>query len=310
MKQNKGAAFTLIELLVVIAIIAILAAILFPVFAQAKTAAKKTAAINNMKQLVTGLQLYQSDEDDTAPPRYRLSCGPRVGGGDPSDGMSWDILMQPYLKNYNIIESNMDSGTKYPTPYGQVRRGYGAAANYMRGYQGCASYAKARAYSTPPSTFFPQPADTVVFGEARMLSYTGNASAYFASIDWAAKTGSPGFYNAVFETTRNWTLASPGSSNCTPNKICRGWSYIYNDYADGAAWGMADGHAVFKKGTGKTRDGFNSGTEFKGYEHRAGTWDLQGENYPEWTGGMSCTAWDVEPNSGTRGCIVPGESPN
>jgi prepilin-type N-terminal cleavage/methylation domain-containing protein len=60
-------AFTLIELLVVIAIIAILAAILFPVFAQAKMAAKKTAALNNVKNIATGSMIYMSDSDDLYP---------------------------------------------------------------------------------------------------------------------------------------------------------------------------------------------------------------------------------------------------
>ena len=57
-------AFTLIELLVVIAIIAILAAILFPVFAQAKAAAKKTADLSNHKQIIAGIMLYAGDNDD------------------------------------------------------------------------------------------------------------------------------------------------------------------------------------------------------------------------------------------------------
>ncbi len=60
-------AFTLIELLVVIAIIAILAAILFPVFAQAKAAAKKTAALSNVKQTATSTLLYGTDTDDLFP---------------------------------------------------------------------------------------------------------------------------------------------------------------------------------------------------------------------------------------------------
>lgn len=63
----KKKAFTLIELLVVIAIIAILAAILFPVFARAKTAAKKTAAISGLKQLGAATLLYMGDHDDTYP---------------------------------------------------------------------------------------------------------------------------------------------------------------------------------------------------------------------------------------------------
>jgi prepilin-type N-terminal cleavage/methylation domain-containing protein len=63
--QNR--AFTLIELLVVIAIIAILAAILFPVFAQAKMAAKKTKILSNVKQMATGTLIYTNDYDDTFP---------------------------------------------------------------------------------------------------------------------------------------------------------------------------------------------------------------------------------------------------
>jgi prepilin-type N-terminal cleavage/methylation domain-containing protein len=63
----KRTAFTLIELLVVIAIIAILAAILFPVFAQAKTAAKKTQSLSNVKQMGTSVHIYLADHDDRMP---------------------------------------------------------------------------------------------------------------------------------------------------------------------------------------------------------------------------------------------------
>ena len=74
-------AFTLIELLVVIAIIAILAAILFPVFAQAKLAAKKSADLSNSKQIGIGLQLYIADNDDVFMPsnhRENSSAGNEV----------------------------------------------------------------------------------------------------------------------------------------------------------------------------------------------------------------------------------------
>lgn len=75
--RNRGAvrAFTLIELLVVIAIIAILAAILFPVFARARERAKMTACTSNLKQLYIATQTYRSDFDELAPARWMASRG-------------------------------------------------------------------------------------------------------------------------------------------------------------------------------------------------------------------------------------------
>ena len=70
----KNKAFTLIELLVVIAIIAILAAILFPVFAQAKTAAKGAADLSNMKQMALGTVMYSGDNDDLFPTAFGKDC--------------------------------------------------------------------------------------------------------------------------------------------------------------------------------------------------------------------------------------------
>lgn len=88
----KRHGFTLIELLVVIAIIAILAAILFPVFAQAKLAAKKTRALAQVKQIGTALFLYTGDADDVSPTIGDAS----PGGGDPP------VTMAPYIKNNDI----------------------------------------------------------------------------------------------------------------------------------------------------------------------------------------------------------------
>src|ERR1700678_2312447 len=75
MNRTFKHAFTLIELLVVIAIIAILAAILFPVFAQAKAAAKKTSCLSNMKQVGLATMMYANDNDDDCPIAYWWNPG-------------------------------------------------------------------------------------------------------------------------------------------------------------------------------------------------------------------------------------------
>ena len=92
-------AFTLIELLVVIAIIAILAAILFPVFAQAKEAAKQTQALAQMKQLGTSLIIYAADADDYFVP---ASARDPLGIKDP---VIWTEGLFPYVKNEQIFVS-------------------------------------------------------------------------------------------------------------------------------------------------------------------------------------------------------------
>ena len=103
-------AFTLIELLVVIAIIAILAAILFPVFAQAKAAAKNAASISNSKQVDLGILMYTNDNDDNLPiaviwydtPGQQSGAGACYGSTDCLAAWAWAV--QPYLKNSGILQ--------------------------------------------------------------------------------------------------------------------------------------------------------------------------------------------------------------
>lgn len=97
--MNVRRAFTLIELLVVIAIIAILAAILFPVFAQAKEAAKDTAALNNAKQNGLASLMYSTDFDDLFPLCFGANNLPN--GTGQWDG--WQGIAQPYMKNWGIV---------------------------------------------------------------------------------------------------------------------------------------------------------------------------------------------------------------
>lgn len=97
----KTRAFTLIELLVVIAIIAILAAILFPVFAQAKLAAKKTVALSSAKQLALAELMYQNDYDDHLIKNY-YGFPPSPCSAWPAVYYSWRYAIYPYTKSKGL----------------------------------------------------------------------------------------------------------------------------------------------------------------------------------------------------------------
>jgi prepilin-type N-terminal cleavage/methylation domain-containing protein/prepilin-type processing-associated H-X9-DG protein len=101
---NKKA-FTLIELLVVIAIIAILAAILFPVFAQAKEAAKKTSRLSDSKQTALAAIMYSGDYDDMVVTHAWVTTG---DAAFPDDQRFWPMLVQPYMKNWEMMHDSND----------------------------------------------------------------------------------------------------------------------------------------------------------------------------------------------------------
>ena len=166
MRMPKLRGFTLIELLVVIAIIAILAAILFPVFAQAREAARKTQCLNNVKQLMNGAMMYVQDYDE----KYPMWDG---GWGQPDGRMWWMAQIQPYVKNYGVYACPSDG-----RPFNINLSSCGSCAwnqaaipgtNRTQGYK--VSYGASEFIVGTNSTYnnmaaIPTPADTAFIGEA------------------------------------------------------------------------------------------------------------------------------------------------
>jgi len=142
--------FTLIELLVVIAIIAILAAILFPVFAKAREKARQTSCLSNVKQLGLGVLMYAQDYDERLSGTYIYEVA-----GDVNWLFSWGVLALPYIKNSQIF--------RCPS---------GSAAS---GWAGSDALVPSNSYWAPDQTFCPlsnsryslgaidSPADTIMF---------------------------------------------------------------------------------------------------------------------------------------------------
>jgi len=160
-KSIQNRAFTLIELLVVIAIIAILAAILFPVFAQAKAAAKNTADLSNTKELGLASIMYAGDTDDVFSFAVRADWN-----------ATWVSNALPYVKSNGLFRSPFDSGNanKFSTDWLNTWAGlpvsYGANAYYHPAGTTVGDGCGCGNQCIPAGAFAPMPQPTACGGNA------------------------------------------------------------------------------------------------------------------------------------------------
>jgi prepilin-type N-terminal cleavage/methylation domain-containing protein/prepilin-type processing-associated H-X9-DG protein len=251
-------AFTLIELLVVIAIIAILAAILFPVFAQAKAAAKKSADLSNMKQIGTGVLLYTNDYDDMYP--RNAYANPVFG----DNGFTWREAVQPYIKSGGRSDGAYSNNQLLSI--GGLWASPAEPANAKYGYSAFVSlFAREAADPSRSQTELARPAGIALLTTVGVNPDWGNSSAGFIEYHW--------WWHGGGQWPPVWTGPNSGAKwdndlggcNWDPagNVSCAMPRYRYTQSAN-VAWADSHAKAVRKGAMNWCRDiytGFPAGTE-------------------------------------------------
>lgn len=248
MMKSRRNAFTLIELLVVIAIIAILAAILFPVFAQAKESAKRTQCVSNAKQMGLALMMYAGDNDDKFMHRPDNDW---PWSPDPNDGgfITWYDWIAPYTKA-RLLRTCPGYGGKFPIPdFWGVNRA--VDTNYIINYDVIGDYEDAARASI---SNIESPANTLTVAES------SSGFTWFAGNEgWNIWTCADMIMNSVIGTTRypgahhNKQLLAPDCSTTENRRNCRnitssgGVARQYPAFTGQVTGIGADGHAKSMK---------------------------------------------------------------
>ncbi len=211
-KVSHLKAFTLIELLVVIAIIAILAAILFPVFGRARENARRTSCQSNLKQIGVAFMQYTQDYDE----RYPGASGYYINYGGTNVPITWDLTMQPYIKSYQIVTCPSDSQTPtvdIPT-LGIVKRSY-AYANYLRSIPGGGSTGGAFGNPGRNIASIPAASSTILLGE--IIGQNGNGSNPVQLDSYSRFSNFSHVQQLASEAGKNFSDGAPNAASNVPS---------------------------------------------------------------------------------------------
>jgi prepilin-type N-terminal cleavage/methylation domain-containing protein len=320
----KRRAFTLIELLVVIAIIAILAAILFPVFVKAKVAAKKTTTISNQKQIAMGIMMYLADHDDVWPRNDDCQAGSSLNNTLNSNPFNptgagctfpfyyrmnhfaWQKWIMPYVKNIDIFATPLREreAVNWNT-HGQIVYGlmlntaitgsldtYNRAPGFVRQYR--------NSWLGDSSTSVPAPGETMILLEAPLLQQSVLPGASFDAMGVAVAVT---VYPLAIKEFWRYRLMDGSQTDCI-NRTAGTNPDLGKMPSGGITVGFTDGHAKFLAAgafLGKTP----SKSEYLGVSAASAT---AGWTFPF---NMECTFSGSGSTSGNLGFVAtPGPRPN
>ena len=209
--SHKTSAFTLIELLVVIAIIAILAAILFPVFARARENARRASCQSNLKQIALGVTQYTQDYDEHFP---------RIITGSAPDIFGWGGNIQPYLKSIQIFVCPSATGTQNASPDN----------NNFQTYQMNTMLNKNNPSQSRVLAEVPSPSGTVMLADAPYGTARNNTSGCVGEYS-ASNYGAPCDNSASLGTTAAaWMPLPPSATSVNaPQRHLGGSNFAFVD---------------------------------------------------------------------------------
>ena len=257
--KHKSTGFTLIELLVVIAIIAILAAILFPVFAQARAKARQASCLSNLKQLGLGAMMYAQDYDEILPETgWRGPCSTPIvtstanfNDNQFSGVYAFPLAVMPYQKNYGILvcPSDTDKGgwgktgstcfedqllqMGVPGAFVGMRNVAGAMTKVLPlSYAG--NYFLSAAYSTPTTP------ESITSKMRPLSSFAAPANLVYVTDVGSAQLAAGG-------TFAGWYIAPGYGINTNVATLGTGRWEKGQRHSGGRTWAFCDGHAKWTK---------------------------------------------------------------